>query len=97
MANAAPSELLSRRHQMFPVLSETDVARIRRFGTLRACRAGETLFAAGQPSPCMFVVLSGAVSISQRDGLGHVVPIVRQGRPGSSAPRRISASAWCAR
>ena len=85
MANDAPSELLSRRHQMFPVLSETDVARIRRFGTLRAYRAGETLFAAGQPSPGMFVVLSGSVSISQRDGLGHVVPIVRQGRRQFSA------------
>ncbi|HET9207542.1 MAG TPA: FAD-dependent oxidoreductase [Burkholderiaceae bacterium] len=80
MADDAPSELLSRRHQMFPVLSEADVARIRRFGSVRSYRAGETLFAAGQPSPGMFVVLSGAVSISQRDGLGHVVPIVRQGR-----------------
>src|SRR3989442_561481 len=29
----------------------------------------------------MFVVLKGLVTISQRDGLGHVVPIVRQG-PG---------------
>ena len=29
----------------------------------------------------MFVVLKGVVAISQRDGLGHVVPIVRQG-PG---------------
>ena len=29
----------------------------------------------------MFVVLKGVVEISQRDGLGHVVPIVHQG-PG---------------
>ena len=28
----------------------------------------------------MFVVLSGRVTISQRDGLGHVAPIARQGR-----------------
>ena len=34
----------------------------------------------------MFVVLDGTVAITQRDGLGHVVPIVRQG-PGSSPPK----------
>ena len=79
MADDAPSELLSRRHQMFPVLSQTDLSRLRRFGTVRSYGAGETLFEAGKPSPGMFVVLEGAVSISERDGLGHVVPIVRQG------------------
>ena len=81
MADDAPSELLSRRHQMFPVLSDADVARIHRFGTVRHYRGGDTLFAPGQPSPGMFVVLGGTVAMSQRDGLGHVVPIVRQG-PG---------------
>ena len=81
MSDDAPSELLSRRHQMFPVLADAEVARIHRFGSLRHYRAGDALFAAGQPSPGMFVVLSGVVSMSQRDGLGHVVPIVRQG-PG---------------
>jgi len=81
MADDAPSELLSRRHQMFPVLTEAEVARIRRFGTVRNYRRGEMLFTVGQPGPSMFVVLTGAVAISQRDGLGHVVPIVRHG-PG---------------
>ena len=27
----------------------------------------------------MFVVLTGTVTISQRDGMGHIVPIVRRG------------------
>src|SRR5262245_56335335 len=81
MVDDAPSELLSRRHQMFPVLSEADVARMRRFGEPRTYRHGETLFAAGQPSPGMFVVVKGLVALDQRDGLGTVVPIVRQG-PG---------------
>src|SRR4029078_9898435 len=81
MADDAPSELLSRRHQMFPILAPTEIARIHRFGTLRRYRRGDTLFAAGEPSPGMFVLLQGTVAMNQRDGLGHVVPIVRQG-PG---------------
>ncbi len=51
-----------------------------RFGHARNYKAGERLFAAGEPGPGMFVVLKGTVAISQRDGLGRVVPIVRQGR-----------------
>src|SRR5438094_7303915 len=81
MADDAPSELLTRRHQMFPVLTDAEIARIRRFGTVRHYRRGERLFAVGEPGPGMFVVLKGVVAISQRDGLGHVVPIVHQG-PG---------------
>jgi len=65
---------------MFPDLTDADIARIARFGTLRRYSRGERLFAAGEPGPGMFVVLTGKVTISQRDGLGNVVPIVRQGR-----------------
>ena len=86
MADDAPSELLSRRHQMFPVLAPAEIARIHRFGTLRQYRRGDTLFAAGQASPGMFVLLQGTVAMNQRDGLGHVVPIVRQG-PGQFTGR----------
>ncbi len=68
-----------RRHQMFPVLSVSDIERMRRFGQPRLYRQGELLFSAGEPGPGMFVVLKGWVAITQRDGLGHVVPIVRQG------------------
>jgi thioredoxin reductase (NADPH) len=81
MADDAPSELLSRRHQMFPVLTDAEIARIRRFGSVRRYRRGDRLFAVGETGRGMFVVLKGAVSITQRDGLGKVVPIVRQG-PG---------------
>ena len=77
----APSELLSRRYQMFPLLTDAEIARMRRFGTVLQYRRGDRLFTAGQPSCGMFIVLRGTVAISQRDGLGHVVPIVHQG-PG---------------
>jgi thioredoxin reductase (NADPH) len=81
LADDLPSALASRRHQMFPQLTDAEIARISRFGTLRRYARGERLFAAGAPGPGMFVVLNGAVVISQRDGLGHVIPIASQG-PG---------------
>jgi thioredoxin reductase (NADPH) len=71
----------TRREQMFPSLDPSDIARISRFGVCRRYASGDKLFSAGEPSPGMFVVLSGVVAISQRDGFGNVVPIVRQG-PG---------------
>ncbi|KQP23632.1 FAD-dependent oxidoreductase [Pseudorhodoferax sp. Leaf267] len=70
-----------RRHQMFPVLSDSEIARIGRFGQIHHYARGQRLFAAGEPGPGMYIVLKGVVAISQRDGLGHVVPITRQG-PG---------------
>src|SRR5947199_7015702 len=66
---------------MFPVLTEPEIARIGRFGTVRRCARGDHLFAAGEPGPGMFVVLKGVMAMSQRDGLGHVVPIGNHG-PG---------------
>ncbi|TMH38035.1 MAG: FAD-dependent oxidoreductase [Betaproteobacteria bacterium] len=76
-----PGTLTSRRKQMFPQLTDAEIARISRFGTQRRYARGERLLAAGEPSPGMFVVLKGSVLISQRDGLGHVVPIASRG-PG---------------
>jgi thioredoxin reductase (NADPH) len=78
---APPPLAESRRHQMFPVLSAAEIARIHRFGTVLHFKRGDRLFAAGEPGPGMFVLLKGSVTITQRDGLGHVLPIVTQG-PG---------------
>jgi thioredoxin reductase (NADPH) len=64
---------------MFPVLTEPEIARIGRFGTVRRYARGDRLFAAGEPGPGMFVVLKGVMAMSQRDGLGHVVPIGSHG------------------
>ena len=82
MATPEPDRFAGRREQMFPVLGEGDLARAARFGTPRSYAAGEYLFRAGEPGPGMFILLRGLVTISQRDGLGHVVPIVREG-PGA--------------
>ncbi len=80
MTDDAPSELLSRRHQMFPVLSDAEMVRMRRFGALQTHSGGTRLITAGEPNPGMFVVLKGIVAVSQRDGLGRVTPIVQHGR-----------------
>ncbi len=75
------STIETRREQMFPKLTPGEIARLRRFGEIRRYAAGEQLFKTGEPSLGMFVVVSGTVAISRRDGLGHVVPIVELG-PG---------------
>jgi thioredoxin reductase (NADPH) len=79
--NVPPSSAFPRLEQTFPALSPLEIARMRRFGEVRHYKHGEALFETGKPGPGMFVVLSGHVAISQRDGLGHVTPIIDQG-PG---------------
>jgi thioredoxin reductase (NADPH) len=79
---AGPAAIAFPRYeQTFPTLTPQEIARMRRFGAERNYRNGETLFETGKPGPGMFVVLSGHVAITQRDGFGHVTPIIDQG-PG---------------
>src|SRR6476469_6695343 len=80
-AIGATSIAFPRHEQTFPALTDSEIERMRRFGKLRTYRHGEALFETGKVGPGMFVVLSGTVSITQRDGLGHVTPVIDQG-PG---------------
>ena len=70
-----------RRLQMFPKLSPEEIDRLRHLGTVRRYRAGEPLYTTGEISPGMFVILSGSVALTRREGLGRVVPIIEEG-PG---------------
>ncbi|WP_426437547.1 FAD-dependent oxidoreductase [Bradyrhizobium genosp. P] len=70
-----------RLEQTFPTLTAHEIERMRRFGEPRSFRDGDTLFETGKPAPGMFVVLSGNVTITLRDGLGVVTPVIDQG-PG---------------
>src|ERR1700726_2736842 len=70
-----------RHEQTFPALTPQEIARMRRVGEERLYKNGERLFETGKPGPGMFVLLSGHVAITQRDGLGHVTPLIDQG-PG---------------
>src|SRR5436190_15300165 len=77
----AGSPAFPRQEQTFPTLTAHEIDRMRRFGDVRSYKDGERLFETGKPGPGMFVVLSGHVTITQRDGLGNVTPIIDQG-PG---------------
>jgi thioredoxin reductase (NADPH) len=78
---APAARVFPRYEQTFPTLTPQEIARMRRFGEARNYKHGEALFETGKPGPGMFVVLSGHVAITQRDGLGHVTPVIDQG-PG---------------
>jgi thioredoxin reductase (NADPH) len=78
---AAAASAFPRHEQTFPSLTAPEIARMRRFGEIRTFEDGALLFETGRPGPGMFVVLSGHVAITQRDGLGHVTPVIDQG-PG---------------
>src|SRR6476646_4203729 len=80
-AIGATSIAFPRHEQTFPALTDSEIERMRRFGELRSFRHGYALFETGKVGPGMCVVLSGTLSITQRDGLGHVTPVIDQG-PG---------------
>ena len=56
MADAA-RPFASRWDQLFPVLTELEIAHVGRFGTVQRYERGAHLFEAGKPIPGMFVVL----------------------------------------
>ena len=80
-ADAPFSPLESRVHQMHPRLSDDEIERMRRFGTVKHFRTGELMFETGVRSPGMFVVLQGRIRVTRRDGLGHVNVVVEH-KPG---------------
>ncbi len=79
MANSVYSTQLPRHQETFPTLTAQEIDRLRRYGTPRKYSDGEKLVEAGKISPGMFVVLEGMIAITQRDGLGHLTPIIEQG------------------
>jgi thioredoxin reductase (NADPH) len=75
----ATRSLPPRHDQTFPVLTPPEIERMRRFGTVKAYSDGDMLFETGKPGLGMFVILCGHVAITQRDGFGHVTPVIEQG------------------
>ena len=69
----------SRHEETFPTLTAREMERLRRYGTPLKFADGEKLFETGKPVPGAFLVLSGVVAVSERDGLGHSTPIVEEG------------------
>lgn len=79
--NTARLMVVDRRQQIFPMLSEQEVERIALYGETQTFRIGQPLKTAGQRVPGLYVLLRGRVSVSQRNGLGQVAPVVEHG-PG---------------
>lgn len=71
-----------RRAQMFPRLTDSEAARLERYGSVERHQRGHALFATGRVAPGLFVVRSGSVAISARDGRGGQTLIVEHG-PGN--------------
>ena len=75
MAEPAPSIRDTRGEQMFLALTPQQVDRLRRFGAVRRYGEGDALVRVGETGHGLYVILSGAVEVSQREGDSHV-PIV---------------------
>ncbi|TDN62789.1 FAD-dependent oxidoreductase [Paraburkholderia sp. BL10I2N1] len=81
VAEAPFSNLNTRHHQMFPHLTGEEINRLRRFGSIHQWNTGDLLFRTGEVGPGMFVILTGSVRLTQRDGLGRELFIAEHG-PG---------------
>jgi thioredoxin reductase (NADPH) len=82
MAPSTRSLIESRYEQMFPSLEPAEIDRLRHFGETRTYALDERLVTSGEPSPGMFVILSGEVAVTQHNLLVHDQPIVTHG-PGA--------------
>jgi thioredoxin reductase (NADPH) len=67
---------------MFPLLTEAEIARVRRFGEPRSFEAGESLVQVGEAGRGLTVILLGHVAISRHNSTGELAPIVTHG-PGA--------------
>jgi thioredoxin reductase (NADPH) len=75
------STLQHRRHQMFFKLTDVEIKRMHRFGTVRHFRDGERMFEAGRSTYGLHVVLKGKVAVSRYDGLGNTA-LLNEHTPG---------------
>jgi thioredoxin reductase (NADPH) len=71
--------LFPRHEETFPELSTSEIERMSRFGEVRRYSDGQFLSETGETGSGMFVILSGHVAVTQRDGLGHVTPVITHG------------------
>ena len=84
MASLAQSTTQARYEQIFPILEPSEMGRLLRFGQMRSFKDGEYIARTGEVGLGMFVVISGEVAITQRDGPVGGAPIVTHG-PGAFA------------
>src|SRR3981189_8917 len=71
MSEPKPSIIDTRRAQMFPILADAEIERMRRFGEPRSFRAGDALARVGEVGHGMIIILAGEVDVTQHDDSGH--------------------------
>jgi len=71
MTDVRGSVIETRGPQMFPRLSDEELARLARFGEPCRYEAGEMLARVGEAGPGLMLILSGQVEASQQDGGLH--------------------------
>jgi thioredoxin reductase (NADPH) len=77
-----PSIFEARKEQMFPLLSAAELARVRTFGELKHYEDGATVISTGEPGRGITVILSGSVTVLQRNDAGRLTPIVTHNAGG---------------
>jgi thioredoxin reductase (NADPH) len=78
----APTVIETRRDQVYPILTPAEVDRIRHFGHVQTFEPGALLVRTGERGHGLIVMLSGAIAVTRRDGVGNDHPINIH-RPGS--------------
>jgi len=71
----------TREHQRFPVLTPAQIATARRFasGSETHFAPGETVYAVGDRHAPAWLIVSGSMEISRRDGLSGAAPVTVHG------------------
>jgi thioredoxin reductase (NADPH) len=77
-AAPTPSIFVTRRDQVFPIFEAVEIERMRRFGTARSFRAGETLVTAGDLDAGVMIILTGTVDVTRRNLAGGTQLLVTE-------------------
>lgn len=80
MAETTQDLIATRGAQMFPQLSDAELARLARFGEPRHYRAAETVVKVGELGPGLLLLESGEIQVTQHDASGQQSPIVTHKR-----------------
>jgi thioredoxin reductase (NADPH) len=80
MTDARQALIAARGAQMFPRLTDPELARIARFGTPCSYRPGQLIARTGEVGPGLLMILSGEVRVDQHDRTGERATIVTHER-----------------
>jgi thioredoxin reductase (NADPH) len=80
MTDVRQELIATRGAQMFPRLTDTELARLAKFGEPRSYRAGEKVVRVGEIPPGLQLIMSGKLEVTQQDRSSDARPIVTHER-----------------